>query len=298
MTGKPIVVGVDGSPGGLRALDLAVHEARLRELPLRVVYANSWARHPAWVDTDPHGPVAQRLGIEPRRAVDAALDRIPAGITAQGVMLIGSPTSVLVHESQSASVLVVGHRGRGGFPGLALGSVAGKVAIHAGCPVLIARGQPAPDGPVLVGVDGAPVNEPAIGFGFEEAALRGADLAALHTWVGPASTGPGDMLPLVYDPAVIEAQESVLLSDALAGWQVKYPDVVVRRRLLRSRAAGALVEASRHAQLVVLGAHRRNTPTVLGLGSVSHALMHHADCPVAIVRPAPGSAASIRSAYG
>jgi hypothetical protein len=80
---------------------------------------------------------------------------------------------------------------------------------------------------VLLGVDGSPANDPVVGFAFEEAALRCVPLVALHAWRHPVSTGPGDMLPLAYDLAEVEAEEARLLAEALAGWHDKYPDVTI-----------------------------------------------------------------------
>jgi nucleotide-binding universal stress UspA family protein len=92
------------------------------------------------------------------------------------------------------------------------------------------------------------------------------------------------MLPLVYDPDALAAEEEGLLAESVAGFADRYPEVPVRRRLVRGSAAGALVEESKAAQLVVVGARGRGSAAGLLLGSVSHAVLHHAHCPVAVVR--------------
>jgi nucleotide-binding universal stress UspA family protein len=237
MTTNPIVVGVDGSPAALRALDLAAGEARRRDLPLRIVHAER-----------------------------------------------ESPVAVLVRESRRAALLVVGHGRRVDLHLPGLGSVARQVAAHATCPVLVARGAPDGTGDVLVGVDGSPGCDAAIGFGFEEAALHGTGLVALHAWTGPVSTGPGDMLPLVYDPALVAGEEERVLAEALAGWPAKYPDVTVHRKLVRGHAGRALVEATRDARLVVVGRHGHRAVPGWLVGSVTHALLHQAHCPIAVIR--------------
>jgi nucleotide-binding universal stress UspA family protein len=275
MTTDPIVVGVDGSPAGMHAVDLAVHEARLRNRPLRVVYADSWASRPGWVDVP--APAA-----DPRRVLDETLARVT--VPATGAILVGTPAAVLVHESQRAALLVVGHGRRVDLHLPGLGSVARQVAAHAACPVLVTRGEPDGTGDVLVGVDGSPGNDTTVGFAFEEAALRGTGLLALHAWTGPVSTGPGDMLPLVYDPALVAAEEQRVLAEALAGWQAKYPDVAVHRRLVRGHAGRALVEASRDARLVVVGRHGHRAVSGWLVGSVTHALLHQACCAIAVIR--------------
>ncbi|GID98222.1 universal stress protein [Amorphoplanes digitatis] len=106
--------------------------------------------------------------------------------------------NVLIRESATADLLVLGHRGRGGFAALLLGSVAIKVAAHAACPVLITRGPPPAGGDVVVGVDGSAAGGAAIGFAFQEAALRGVGLRALHakdTFANLAGLDPGTLDP-------------------------------------------------------------------------------------------------------
>ena len=147
----------------------------------------------------------------------------------------------------------------------------------------MARGSTDPAAPVLLGVDGSPANDLVVGFAFQEAALRGVPLTAMHTWTHPVSTGPGDMLPLVYDVAEVAAGEARVLAEALAGWHDKYPDVVVHRKLTHGGARKALIDATHRAQLVVVGTRGRGGFTGLLLGSVSQAVLHHAACPVAVV---------------
>src|SRR5204862_66256 len=84
-------------------------------------------------------------------------------------------------------------------------------------------GEPDATGYVLVGVPRTAQGDAALGFAFEAASLRGAPLLALHAWTGPASSGPGDMLPLVYEPGEVAADESRLLARALAPWPALHP---------------------------------------------------------------------------
>ncbi len=77
-----------------------------------------------------------------------------------------------------------------------------------------------------------------------------------------------------------------LLAQAVAGRAESYPDVTVRQEVLSGETREVLVQASRNAQLMVAGARGRGGFSGMLLGSVSQALLHHAHCPVAVVRGA------------
>jgi nucleotide-binding universal stress UspA family protein len=280
-----VLVGADGSPESLAAVELAAREATLRHRPLHVVHASVWPLMNVPLDAPPGVPgggLRRQAELIVEEATTRARTAAPA-LDVSGEVVTGFAAAVLLGRAASASLVVVGDRGLGGFSGLLVGSVAIQLASHAACPVLVVRGIPDVAGPVVVGVDGSPASDPAVGFAFEATSLRRAPLTALHAWKHPVSTGPGDMLPLVYDPVEVEADEERLLAEALAGWCDKYPDVVVRRQLVRGGPRSALIDASREAQMIVVGARGRGELTGLLLGSVSQAVLHHAACPVVIV---------------
>jgi len=282
----PVVVGVDGSACSLDAVALAAREAVLRDRPLHVVYAFFWPFLGVPLGPSPLGPPGGGLLGDTQRIVQEAVDRgrqAEPTVAVTGAAITGAAAEVLIDQSRSAALVVVGDRGLGGFTGLLIGSVAVQLAAHAACPVLVVRGRPNPTGDVLIGVDGSPAAEAAIGAAFEEATLRGARLTALHVWSHPRSTGPGDMLPLVYDVAEVEAEEARVLAEALAGWRDKYPDLPVHRELRRAYIRSALIDETARSQLVVVGSRGRGGFTGLLLGSVSQAMLHHAHCPVMVV---------------
>ena len=138
---------------------------------------------------------------------------------------------------------------------------------------------------MVVGVDGSPTSEAATAFAFEAASLRRVPLVAVHVWRDVLVDAT--MAPLL-DWDVIDSDEREVLAERLAGWSEKYPDVPVRRLVARDRPARALVEESGRAQLVVVGSRGRGGFHGLLLGSVSQALLHHAHCPVAVVRSPRG----------
>ncbi|GAA2433810.1 universal stress protein [Streptomyces macrosporus] len=290
MTNGPVVVGVDGSRSSLDAVAVAAREARLRGVGLRVVHAFLWPAVHVPLGPSPLGPPDGGLRAMAERLVADAVEHARTaepGIEVDGEIVAGEPLTVLEGRSRGAALVVVGSRGLGGFTGLLLGSTAVHLSAHGRCPVLVVRGRAEPTGPILLGVDGSPAGEAAVGFAFAEASLRGVDLVALHTWnnwTGPATGGPGDPLPLVYDENMLRDEEERVAAEALSGWQAKHPDVTVHRRLVQGRTRQALIEASGEARLLVVGARGRGGFSGLLLGSVSQAVLHHAHCPVAVVR--------------
>ena len=198
------------------------------------------------------------------------------------------PTSALRRESRNARLTVIGSHGVGRLAGVLLGSVALSVASDNPAPVAVIDPERpgAPGGPVVVGVDGSPASEAAIAFAFDAAAARGVELTAVHSWNDTVVAGDFPEFALLVDPVAIEQEEHVLLSEQLAGWREKYPDVTVNHEVVRGRPTNALLEASGQAQLVVVGSRGRGGFAGLLLGSTSQALIAHAACPVVIARSA------------
>ncbi|MEU1602894.1 universal stress protein [Micromonospora matsumotoense] len=286
-SGAPVVVGVDGSRSALDAVRVAAREAADRHRPLRVVHAFIWPLFGIPLGPGPGAPPQAGLRHEAERIVAdgiAEARKVAPELVVTGWLSDGAPTPVLLRESRDAALLVLGTRGLGGFAGLLIGSTAVQVSARADCPVLVVRGEARADGPVLVGVDGSALSTEALGFAFAAAAQRDTGLLAVHAWLTPAPIGPGDVLPLVYDVEALAAEEERVLAEALAGWSDRYPDVPVTRRLVPGAAARVLVEESAAAQLTVVGAHGRGALGGMLLGSVSHAVLHHAHSPLVIVR--------------
>lgn len=290
-SGRSVVSGIDGSETALQAVRWAAAEATQRRSPLRLVSA--YAAPAGRLVGDPG------LGVDYRTVVrDSAARHLAAAATAatvvapdlavQQVLVEGFPISALQAQSVDAALVVLGDRGLGGFTGLLLGSVAVGLAAHAACPVVVVRGPEFDTSaprvePVVVGVDGSAASEAAVAFAFEAAALRAVPLVAVHAWydllLDPTMAPPRDA-------DALESDEREVLAERLAGWSQKYPDVDVRRLVVHDRPARALVQESASAQLVVVGSRGRGGLAGMLLGSVSHALLHHAHCPVAVVRPA------------
>jgi nucleotide-binding universal stress UspA family protein len=124
----------------------------------------------------------------------------------------------------------------------------------------------------------------AVGFAFVEAASRGVGLVAIRAWQPPPVPWRSDVRPLALDADELETAEWHALHEALAHWRKTYPAVPATTRLRPGNANNALVTQSQEAQLVVVGSRGRGGFAGLLLGSVSQQLLHHAHCPVAVVR--------------
>ena len=297
-----VVCGIDGSRGARTAATWAAGDALRRGTRLRLVHA---------VFTAPAGGYPEPTLVRPqiteqmRARAQIMLQRM-AGFLAQAhpgldieiEQFDGAPAKVLLEQSRRGAVAtVVGADGLGRLAGAFFGSVTARIAAHGhGC-VVIARPEPAASaretGVVAVGVDGSSHSQAAIGFAYEEAALRGATLLAIHTWNDKPLGHALGSYPLEINSTGIDDQEHRLLETELAGWEQKYPDVPVRMRVLRGRPAPNLLRYATPAgnqptQLMVVGSRGRGGFHGLLLGSTSQAVMTHAECSVAVVHPEHG----------
>jgi len=132
---------------------------------------------------------------------------------------------------------------------------------------------------VLLGIDGSPASEAATAWAFEEASRRGVGLIALHAW---SDVGVFPIFGM--DWRQYQGQGEEVLAERLAGWQERYPDVHVTRRLVCDTPAYWLLQESHSAELVVVGSHGRGGFGRMRLGSVSTALAQSATVPVVVVR--------------
>jgi nucleotide-binding universal stress UspA family protein len=296
MSTLPVIAAVDGSHDSLRALDWAFDAARRREAPLRAVHVRQYA---AWTQ-----PEALDAG-PPDSDVDPVLDQVRTYLEGRGdrpvieyLGLEGAPGALLPELGATAQLLVLGSRGRGGFASLLLGSNGMAAARDAECPVVVVprpgrevHGEaPTEPGPrVVVGLKVDSPDEATLAFAFEEAALRGARLQVVSAYPWPVLSwaAPGELVPPMIDQAAVESETRALAEGFLAPHGARHPDVRIDPYVAPGDAAGHLVAASKDADLVVVGRHRRRllAPARL-LGSVTHAVLLHAASPIAVVPPA------------
>ena len=287
-TATPIVVGVDGSESSLEAVVWAVRECERHQVSLRLVHvcAVPAVDYPDFMLSKNRVREAfEDQGLAMLAAASTAGTDAASDVEVETALVSGDVIPMLLEESRTARMVVLGSRGLGGFTGQLVGSTAVGLSAHGRCPVVVARGNPADDGPVVVGVDGSPASEAAIGFAFEAASTRGVPLTAAMTWTDFIVDSPYSGMRLAIDWARVEEAEQRLLAERLAGWQEKFPDVHVDRLVLRDRPVRALLRLAETAQLLVVGSRGHGGFGGMLLGSTSQALVYHAPCPLAVVRP-------------
>src|SRR4029077_3145212 len=184
-------------------------------------------------------------------------------------------------------MLVVGARGAGGFAAMMLGSVSRHVAAWAPCPVVVVREETtALHREIAGGIRDPEDVTGTLAFAFEEAALRGADLVAVHTWYwlpgAPDAVTPAWALRPP-DPAQISAEAGRHLTATLEQWHDKYPEVRVRQDIVRGHPARVLASYYARAHLMVIGRHGPTARPGPAIGSIQHAVLDHAHGPVAVV---------------
>lgn len=282
-----ILVGVDGSPDSEAAIQWATHEAVLRDQPIRLLHAIppvvvTWPvayLEASYIDSmESNG---RDIIAQAQKAVQAAAgDKLPAIETE---IVNAAAPSALVTASRDAYMTVSGCRGLGVLGRAFLGSVSSGLLHHGRGPIAIVRTDDAPaveaTAPVLVGVDGSPASEEATALAFDEASRRGVPLVALHAWSDASFPSIGS------DWERYEEGGYRILAERLAGWQERYPDVQVQRRIVSDDPATRLVEASKDVQLVVVGSRGRGGFSSLVLGSVASKVAQAATSPVIVVRP-------------
>lgn len=282
----PLVVGVDGSEPSLRAVDWAADEAALRGLPLRLVYASLWERYEGTSLAHDLGKPSEEVMAED--TVESAARRAHsrhADVKVTTDVLPEEPEYALVRESRTASAMVLGSRGRSGVAEALLGSVSVTVAGHAHCPVIVLRGSH--DNrvrrgarPVALGIGEKPADAAAVRFAVEEAQRRGVPLEAVRAWLCPAHESTDHPL-LAGEPARLHEERAE--EELEAALQDLPADVQVHRRTVEGHARRVLLDASADADLLVVGARRREGHYGLQLGRVAHAVLHQSACPVAVV---------------
>ena len=287
----PVVVGVDGSDEGLRAVRYAVREAQRAGCGLRLVHAAP--------ETVPMAPMLPLVSVETidrvshrivNEAKQLAYDLTDGDLEVEKVIKSGSRVRVLVDASEDARMVVLGHRDRSLLGRVFTHSTCTGVAARATCPVV---GIPAAGwtfgtehGRVVVGVEGPAHAQEALAVAFAAASERHAKLAVVHAW---KMQSPYDDLiaARVSDEEWIRSAKQ-MLEEILGDWREAYPEVEVEIDVRHEYTASALVQATEHADLLMLGRRGGTAVGGLFLGSTVRTLIREALCPVVVAPPRPG----------
>lgn len=283
-----IAVGVDGSPESRAAARWAAREAVRRGLGVHLVHAWLWQplALPIVQDRDAE---ARRVDDILRETSDELAERHPElAVTAEVVPDTAVPA--LLRTAERAQLLALGTRGHGALAGFLLGSYGQQVIAEAGCPVVSVRATAGQDagnesGEVVVGQQGSVEDSrDVLAFAFEAAAARGVAVRAVRAWTLPTlyAYSPGSLY-LADQAGGLEPFEQAALRQALEPWREKYPEVPVVEHVELGSGGQVLLSATAGAGLVVVGRRARKSAVGTRIGSVAHAVLHHAPCPVAVV---------------
>lgn len=289
-TRKAVIVGFDLTEPSRRAVRWAAREASDRRRPLLLVHVLTWPfdAHTT-IEVPGEDGVLEPLQEILRRELDALGEdcrEIDPELDVRSYLPLGEPAEVLSEMAADAEVLVLGGpriEVQMGVLGL---TSAELLTRRTGAPVVVVCGSVGEPGtaPVVVGVDGSSASSLAIGFAYDFASRHGCELVAVHAWsdlpLDPFARVKQWELP--WSEVRGEAEEVV--AESLAGWGEQYPDVDVRRAIIPEKPAQALLREAQGAGLLVVGSHGRGRIRRSLLGSVSHAVVNRAPCPVAVLR--------------
>ncbi len=282
---SPIVVGFDGSDPARAAVRWATTEAVARGVPLRIVCAYHWMVRYIPVpmfsslevsDRSQHQAIAERMLADAAREAQQQDASVKVDVAAVG----GTPTDVLVEESASAGMVVLGSAALRGHDFSVVGSVSAHVVARSSCPAVVVRSDPPAQGAIVAGVDGTESAQHVLDYAFHHASIHNAPLLVVLAW----RLDLPKLLEWRSEPSLGSRAEA-WLAEALAGWREEYPDVVVEEQIVEDQPSTALVRASAGQRLLVVGRHGHRATIDTMLGSVSQSVLHHAVCPVAVLPP-------------
>jgi nucleotide-binding universal stress UspA family protein len=282
-----IVVGVDGSPSGERAVIWGARQAALEHRSIVLVHASSPTIATTWMGAPSFDPATllQALEDSGRAHLASAAESVRTlqpDVEVRQVFDRRDPRDALLALADAAAMVVVGCRGRGPMASLLLGSVSLAVSQHSRCPVVVVRLEDDhPHQGIVVGADGTVRSDAAVGFAFRQASLTAMPLTVVHAFWSEQDEGyPSAARD--YEEADLEDMR-LLLAEAIAGPASDHPEVKVTLHVERGIPDSVLLHACRTAELVVVGTHPTHAVYDLLAGEVSRSVLGHAHCAVAVV---------------
>ena len=286
-----VVCGVDGSQSSLDAVAWAASEASRRKAPLVIVHAWQFPLYHVPLDSPVVAPPDGGMERAAERVLSDAEDRARAAaddVEVTGRLIAGGAAGAMLAVAEHAALVVLGSRGLGGVTGLLVGSVGVQVSAHAPCPVIVIRRHAdAPEAPhrgqVVVGVDGSEPGRAALAFGLDEADRMGVPLVAVSVYHAPTVVADTAVPTGVTPDDLADATTSMLRAE-IERCHPAHPNVPVDTRVIESSTGWALVREAAGCELLVVGSRGHGGFAGLLLGSVSQYALHHAQCPVAVIR--------------
>lgn len=268
---KPVVVGiVDKQPS---ALAVAIRQATATESPL-------WVIHSVGVPTQAAEFYAGYEVIEDLRrtgqgVLDEARDYIvreAPGLKVEYLLSTEEPHHAIEHASADARLIVLGSDDVPWYERLLRTKVAGHLALHAPCPVIVVPEHVGTDtywGDIVVTLGGDTTADGPMLFAMEQASAHHASLHVLHA-IEPG-TAPDE-----------SDRARSKITEILAGWRARFPDVKVFEVYGRELPEEAVLRATESAALVIVGRPHHPTPLSLSRPFASD-ILKRAHCPVAVV---------------
>lgn len=274
------VVGVDGSDHSKDALQWAVTEAAHRGASVSAVL--TWQMPFDGSGFAPTADIIDGFAGHQQNLLDEVVDRVDAtgldGQIERIVVASGNPGHVLVERGAEADLVVVGTRGRGGFLGLLLGSVAEHCLHNARCPVaLVPVGPTAAGTETVVGVDGSSTSIEALRWAVDRAATAGGTVTAVYSW-NWLDQPEGS----TFDTNFSEHDALAHLEKAIA--DAGLSDAPIQSEAINDLPSRALIERARDAGLLVVGSQRQSAVRMVLAGSVTRQLAHHTPIPLLVHR--------------
>ncbi|MEU2674473.1 universal stress protein [Streptomyces sp. NPDC007164] len=278
----PVVVGTDGSDHATRAVRWAVGEAAARGRPLRIVYATG---------TGHGGPyLSQEDGRQIYGFAEGVLDeavalarRLDPAVSVTTAVCENEPAACLLGEAGSDATIVVGSRGRGGFTSLLVGSDSLRVAARSpsrssSCRA-VTTGNPQVSCWPRHGTSVMRkhcVSPPLWPRG------KVPSLRVLSAWVFFENVG--SMATMFDGVDRLAADQATATARLVAPVREEFPELTVSEHVVRAGSVSeVLVAATAGADVIVIGSRRRSHSIGSPLGHVTHAVLHHAHCPVVLV---------------
>lgn len=288
----PVVVGYDGSEEGRQAVEWAALAAQRRSATLLVVSATGWSEPPAGLEG--LAQTGEKYALALAKEGCGVANHMSEAPQTEAVGVVGRPQDALISLSNDAQLVVVGHRGAGALRLGVLGSVAFDVSNNAACPVAVVRRSsgalPTETSPSVVAVDGSATSLKALDLAAQWASESNSLLRIISVWRSPTGEGVGALMAEEASEGVRDGSKGAknaahqIVSDAKERVLEVYPGLLVESLVGSGRPSEVIVEASRGAALIVMGARGRGSLATLLLGSVSREVVEGADCAVYIVR--------------